>query len=144
MPLHSLFFLTLVTAKRKERKQQEIIVMAIWDFISWSTDSVKGLWQSSYNHGSAAITKVNKVVTVDAVEKVNQHLSDPETRSKISRVATDVAKNATIEGLKTIPGKEYFLCLYMLHHSLFGCLILMFAANGLLITLILTSFHLLC
>ncbi|XWS11097.1 hypothetical protein CRYUN_Cryun38cG0054500 [Craigia yunnanensis] len=78
--------------------------MAIWDFISWSTDTVKGLWQSSYNHGSAAITKVNKVVTVDAVEKVNQHLSDPETRSKISRVATDVAKNATIEGLKTIPG----------------------------------------
>ncbi|XVE50384.1 hypothetical protein DITRI_Ditri01bG0158300 [Diplodiscus trichospermus] len=78
--------------------------MGIWDFISWTTDSVKGLWQSSYDHGSAAITKVNKVVTVDAGEKVNQHLSDPETRSKISRVATDVAKNATIEGLKTIPG----------------------------------------
>ncbi|XVF78089.1 hypothetical protein PTKIN_Ptkin14bG0100600 [Pterospermum kingtungense] len=78
--------------------------MGIWDFISWSTDSVKGLCQSSYDHGSAAITNVNKVVTVDAAEKVNQHLSDPETRSKISRVATDLAKNATIEGLKTIPG----------------------------------------
>ncbi|XVE50385.1 hypothetical protein DITRI_Ditri01bG0158400 [Diplodiscus trichospermus] len=78
--------------------------MGIWDFISWSTDSVRGLWQSTYDHGSAAIAKVNRVVAVPAVEKVNQHLSDPETRSKISRVATDVAKNATIEGLKTIPG----------------------------------------
>ncbi|XVF18976.1 hypothetical protein REPUB_Repub11eG0070800 [Reevesia pubescens] len=78
--------------------------MGIWNFISWSIDSVKGLWQSSYDHGSAAITKVNKVVTVDAVEKVNQQLSDPETRSKISRVATDIAKSATIEGLKIIPG----------------------------------------
>ena len=118
--------------------------MGIWDLISWSTHSVKGLWQSTYDHASATITKVNEVVTVDAVEKVNQHLSDPETWSKISRVATDVAKNATIEGLKTIPGKEYFLCLYILYHSLLGCLILMFAADELLITLILTSFHLLC
>ncbi|KAK6229520.1 hypothetical protein QQP08_021239 [Theobroma cacao] len=77
--------------------------MGIWDFISWSTDSIKGLWQSSYDHSRAAITKVDSV-RVDAVEKVSQHLSDPETRSKISRVATDVAMNATIEGLKVIPG----------------------------------------
>ncbi|OMO80402.1 hypothetical protein CCACVL1_12975 [Corchorus capsularis] len=79
--------------------------MGIWDVISWSTDSVKGLWQSSYDHGCAAMTKMNKVVRVDeAVEKVNQQLSDPETRSKISRVGTNVAKNAAIEGLKAIPG----------------------------------------
>ncbi|XWS52007.1 hypothetical protein CRYUN_Cryun11dG0030800 [Craigia yunnanensis] len=78
--------------------------MGIWDFISWTTHSVKGLWQSTYDHASATITKVNEVVTVDTVEKVNQQLSDPETRSKVSRVAIDVAKNATIEGLKIIPG----------------------------------------
>ncbi|XVE50387.1 hypothetical protein DITRI_Ditri01bG0158600 [Diplodiscus trichospermus] len=66
--------------------------MGIWDFISGSTDSVKGLWQSSYNLGSTAITMVN------------QQLSEPETREKISRVATNVAKNAAIEGLKIVPG----------------------------------------
>ncbi|XVE50386.1 hypothetical protein DITRI_Ditri01bG0158500 [Diplodiscus trichospermus] len=78
--------------------------MGIRDFISWSTDSVKGLLQSSYGHGSTTITNVNKVVKVDAVQKVNQRLFDPETRSKISRVATDVAKNATIQSLKNILG----------------------------------------
>nr|KJB81896.1 hypothetical protein B456_013G166500 [Gossypium raimondii] len=99
--------------------------MGIWDLISWSTDSVRGLWQSSCGHGSTVITK-GKEVSVDALQKVNHHgsaaiskgkemsctalekmnhhLSDPETRSKISRVATDIAKNATVEGLKTIPG----------------------------------------
>ncbi|KAE8733600.1 putative Monodehydroascorbate reductase, seedling isozyme [Hibiscus syriacus] len=99
--------------------------MGIWDFISGSMDSVKGLLQSSYTHGSAVVTKSKEVsadalqkvnhhgsaaitkgkeVSVDALQKVNHHLSDPETRSKISRVATDVAKKATIEGLKSIPG----------------------------------------
>ncbi|KAB2049175.1 hypothetical protein ES319_A13G159200v1 [Gossypium barbadense] len=95
--------------------------MGIWDLISWSTDSVKGFWQSSCDHGSTVITK-GKEVSVDALqkvnhhgsaaiskgkevlctalEKVNHHLSDPETRSKISKVATDIAKNATVEGLK--------------------------------------------
>lgn len=99
--------------------------MGIWDLISWSTDSVRGLWQSSCDHGSTVITK-GKEVSVDAllkvnhlgsaaiskgkevsctaVENLNHHLSDPETRSKISRVATAIAKNATVEGLKTIPG----------------------------------------
>lgn len=114
--------------------------MGIWDFISWSTDSIKGLWQSSYDHSRAAITKVDSV-RIDAVEKVSQHLSDPETRSKISRVATDVAMNATIEGLKVIPGKEYFFaCICLYYHSLWGCLILIFAANALLITHILLVF----
>ncbi|KAK8542713.1 hypothetical protein V6N13_136731 [Hibiscus sabdariffa] len=99
--------------------------MGIWDFISGSTDSVKGLLLSSYNHGSDVVTKSKEVsadalqkvnhhgsvaitkgkeVSVDALQKVNHHMSDPETRSKISRVATEVAKNATIEGLKSIPG----------------------------------------
>ncbi|TYG86908.1 hypothetical protein ES288_A13G170400v1 [Gossypium darwinii] len=95
--------------------------MGIWDLISWSTDSVKGFWQSSCDHGSTVITK-GKEVSVDALQKVNHHgsaaiskgkevlctalgkvnhhLSDPETRSKISKVATDIAKNATVEGLK--------------------------------------------
>ncbi|GMJ11468.1 hypothetical protein HRI_004816000 [Hibiscus trionum] len=99
--------------------------MGIWDFISGSTDAVKGLVLSSYDHGSAMVTKSKEVsadalqkvshhgsvaitkgkeVSVDALQKVNHHLSDPQTRSKFSRVATDVAKNATVEGLKSIPG----------------------------------------
>ncbi|KAE8702264.1 putative Monodehydroascorbate reductase, seedling isozyme [Hibiscus syriacus] len=99
--------------------------MGIWDFISGSTDSVKGLFQSSYTHGSAVFTKSKEVsadalqkvnhhgssaitkgkeISADALQKVNHHLSDPQTRSKISRAATDFAKNATVEGLKSIPG----------------------------------------
>ncbi|XP_075668847.1 uncharacterized protein LOC142638676 [Castanea sativa] len=82
--------------------------MGIWDYISSTSNSVKGLCLTSYGYGWAAVAKVDGAVRT----KVIQPLQDEEVRSNIGRIATNFAVNATVvaceEGVKIIPGGTSF------------------------------------
>lgn len=84
--------------------------MTIWDFISRTTDSLKrnapdlkaakNLFSSVSGNASAAVTKLD-----DAVRTTfNHYVQEEEAHSKMVRFGTIVAKNATQEALKAIPG----------------------------------------
>ncbi|XP_031266651.1 uncharacterized protein LOC116125058 [Pistacia vera] len=82
--------------------------MGILDCISSTYDSikrnapnqssVKHLYWSSYDYCRAAVAKIHNIFTDNAaIEKLNQHLPDEDTRSKIAAAAVQ-------EGLKFVPG----------------------------------------
>ncbi|KAK9269446.1 hypothetical protein L1049_001220 [Liquidambar formosana] len=92
--------------------------MGVWDYIYSTTDTlkrnspdltaVKGACWSSYDYSRSAVSKIDDVVRVNGIQKLNQCVRDDEVRSKIGRVATNVAKNAAVyawrDGLKCVPG----------------------------------------
>ena len=74
--------------------------MGIWDYIS----STRNFVIQNAPDLTTVVAKVDDVVRT----KVIQSMQDEETRSKISRIATNFAKSAAVvaceEGVKTIPG----------------------------------------
>lgn len=90
--------------------------MGIWDYINSSADLVnrraltpaKNICWTSYSYGRAAVTRIDTAVRVNAIPALNQRLQDEETRSMMSHVTINCAKNAAIfafrEGVKTVPG----------------------------------------
>ncbi|KAJ0046072.1 hypothetical protein Pint_04437 [Pistacia integerrima] len=100
--------------------------MGILDYISSTCDpikrnapnlsSVKHLYWSSYDYSRAAVAKIHNVFTDNAaIEKLNQHLPDEDTRSKIAEnLAKNFAAAAVQEGLKFVPGVVYFSYYYFI------------------------------
>ncbi|KAL2476141.1 Uncharacterized protein Adt_36877 [Abeliophyllum distichum] len=92
--------------------------MGIRDFFNSTTETVKrntpdvtpvkNACRTSYNYGSAALTKIDNVVRVNGLQMLNQWLPDDETKSKIGTFAAKLATNAGLyalqEGYKLVPG----------------------------------------
>ncbi|XP_071736627.1 uncharacterized protein [Rutidosis leptorrhynchoides] len=86
--------------------------MGFWDYINTVKDRLKRITpdlstvkHAAYNHTSAAVTKIDHVVSN---QKLPEYLPDPETRAQIGVFATTLAKNTgkyiVNEGFKHIPG----------------------------------------
>lgn len=85
--------------------------MGVWDFVSSATDYLKDCAPDPTSV-TRATSMIGTAVGVNCFQKLTGYLTDEETRSNMTELATKVAKGAVtyacLEAVKILPGFLFF------------------------------------
>ncbi|XP_075076808.1 uncharacterized protein LOC107773312 [Nicotiana tabacum] len=82
--------------------------MGIWDFINsgketlkgYTPDPVKKVYNTTYYYSVVAVRKIDDVIRVNGIQKLDQYIPDDEGRAKIVSFSTKFIKNASVFAVK--------------------------------------------